>query len=48
MVSSEPLYSNGLYPKMVLAKMQASSAKGLICIASLRLEAIDRDQGLSL
>ncbi len=46
--SSETLYSNGLYPKMILAKMQDSSAKELICIASLRLEAIDRDQGLSL
>ncbi|WP_120914218.1 hypothetical protein [Helicobacter pylori] len=46
--SSETLYSNGLYPKTILAKMQDSSAKELICIASLRLEAMDRDQGLSL
>ncbi|CAJ99030.1 hypothetical protein [Helicobacter acinonychis] len=46
--SSETLYSNGLYPKTILAKMQDSSAKELICIASLHLEAIDRDQGLSL
>ncbi|WP_033761033.1 hypothetical protein [Helicobacter pylori] len=46
--SSETLYSHGLYPKMILAKMQDSSAKELICIASLRLEAMDRDQGLSL
>ncbi|MGL2844073.1 hypothetical protein ACQKBC_06735, partial [Helicobacter pylori] len=46
--SSETLYSNGLYPKMILAKMQDSSARELICIASLRLEAMDRDQGLSL
>lgn len=46
--SSETLYSNGLYPKTILAKMQDSSAKELICIASLHLEAMDRDQGLSL
>lgn len=45
---SETLYSNGLYPKTILAKMQDSSAKELICIASLRLEAMDRNQGLSL
>ncbi len=46
--SSETLYSNGLYPKMILVKMQDSSAKELICIASLRLEAMDRNRGLSL
>ncbi|TPH94790.1 hypothetical protein FIM45_02680 [Helicobacter pylori] len=46
--SSETLYSNGLYPKTILAKMEDSSAKELICIASLHLEAMDRDQGLSL
>ncbi|AFI05185.1 hypothetical protein HCD_00765 [Helicobacter cetorum MIT 99-5656] len=46
--SSETLYSNGLYPKMILAKMQDDSTKELICVASLRLETIDRSKGLSL
>ncbi|WP_104747441.1 hypothetical protein [Helicobacter cetorum] len=46
--SSETLYANGKYPKTILAKMQDDSAKALICIANLRLRAIDRSKGLSL
>ncbi len=46
--SSETLYANGAYPKSILAKMQDDSAKELVCIANLRLRAIDRSKGLSL
>ncbi|PAF41730.1 hypothetical protein [Helicobacter sp. 11S03491-1] len=48
LTSSELTYNAGLYPKKILAKMQDDSAKPLICIAQLRLKAMDSNKGLAL
>lgn len=48
LTSSELAFDRGMYAKTVMARMQDDSASVLICVAQLRLRAIDRNRGLSL
>ncbi|WP_240328798.1 hypothetical protein [Helicobacter suis] len=48
LTSSELAYDKGMYATTFVAKMQDDSGPMLICVARLRLKAIDRNRGLSL
>lgn len=48
LTSSNLTYQAGLYPKKIFAKMQDDSAKPIICVASLDLQAVDSSKGLTL
>lgn len=48
LTSAELGHNASAYPKNILLKMRDESAGNLICIAELRLKALDKVQGLSL
>ncbi|CRF40467.1 hypothetical protein [Helicobacter ailurogastricus] len=48
LTSSELAYDKGMYATTFMAKMQDDSAPVLICVARLRIKAIDRNRGLAL
>lgn len=48
LTSSNLTYQAGLYPKKIFAKMQDDSAKPIMCVASLDLQAVDSSKGLTL
>lgn len=48
LTSSNLTYQAGLYPKKIFAKMQDDSAKPIMCVASLDLQAMDSSKGLTL
>lgn len=48
LTSAELGHNASAYPKNILLKMRDESAGNLICLAELRLKAIDKVQGLSL
>ncbi|WP_233704370.1 hypothetical protein [Helicobacter cynogastricus] len=48
LTASTLIFDRGMYAQTIMAKMQDDSAPMLICIARLRVKAIDRNRGLSL
>ncbi|TSA80151.1 hypothetical protein [Helicobacter mehlei] len=46
--ASSLVFDQGMYAQTIMARMQDDSAPLLICVARLRLKAIDRNRGLSL